>query len=85
VQWHGHAGNLSTAVRPPEHVIEKIAEPSFKNVDFGVRDRNARRPIVEDPPGLKIVFVRVAKSRPRGRHDKKIGWQFAEATWVAQG
>ncbi len=84
-QRHGHRGNLLTSSRRPEQFVEKITEPRFEYVDFGVRDRHARGPIVDDAPRLNVVFDRAAKARPGTGHDIKIGRQFAECGAVAQG
>jgi hypothetical protein len=84
-QGHGHRRCLLISSAWPEEFIEKIAEPCFKNVDFAIRDRHARGPIVDNAPSLNVVFDRAAKVRPRTRHDIKIGRQFAEYSAVARG
>jgi hypothetical protein len=84
-QRHGHDGKLLTSSARPEQFVEQAAEPCFEYVDFGVRDRHARRPIVDDAPGLNVVVDRTAKAGPRARHGIEIERQFAECGAVAQG
>jgi hypothetical protein len=57
----------------------------LQNVDFGVCDWHTDGPIIDDAPGINIVFDRAAKARPRTRHDIEIGRQFAECSAVARG
>ena len=83
-QRHGHAGNLLTSSRRPEQFVEQVAEPCFEYVDFGIRDRHARGPVVHDAPSLNIMFDRAAKARPGAGHDIEVGRQFAECGAVAQ-
>ncbi len=70
--------------RSPEQFVEHVAEPGFEHVHLGIRDRRVHGPIVDDAPGLNVVFDRAAKARRGAWHDIKIGWQFAERGAVAQ-
>ena len=70
--------------RRPEQFVEQVAEPCLEYVDFGVRDRHARGPVVHDAPGLNVMFDRAAKARPWAGHDIEVGRQFAERGAVAQ-
>jgi len=84
-QRQGHRRYLLTSSARPEQFVKKITEPRFKNVDLGIRDWHTDGPIVDDAPGLNVVFDRAAKARPRIRHDMKIARQFAECSAAARG
>jgi hypothetical protein len=47
------------------------------DVDFGICNRHACGPIVDDAPGINVLFDWAAKARPRARYDIRIGRQFA--------
>ena len=48
-----------------EQLVEEVAEPGFKYVNFGLRDGNAPGPVVHHLPGLEIVRGRPADARRR--------------------
>jgi hypothetical protein len=66
-----------------EKLVEQVAEPRLEYVDFGLSDRDAPGPIVDDPPGFDVGFDRPAEARPGFDLDVKIVGQNAEAGAVA--
>ncbi len=78
-QWHGHGKAPLKSSARPEQLVEEVAEPRFKHVHLGLRDRHALGPIVRDGPGREIVLRRPANARPWLQRGVKVVGQNAQA------